>query len=193
MTIICIRGQKKLYIRLVSPPLSDSVTTHASPSILETNFHHLPASHKFLQINWKTPPCLTAKTGYLPCFIVKFKIKCLPASWLSIPFSDTDLMLQFCLPYQALQVKLKASDFGPMLCSNAKHIKLSEQIQRKCRWMWDFFSSGIVNILHNYRNWNQVGNADNLINIALEFIYLQPVISGTELIPILTFINEALQ
>ena len=42
------------------------------------------------------------KTEYLPYLIVKFKIKCLPASWLSIAFSDTDLMLQFRLPNVAL-------------------------------------------------------------------------------------------
>ena len=37
-------------------------------------------------------------TEYLPYFIVKFRIKCLPASWLSIAISDTDLTLWFCLP-----------------------------------------------------------------------------------------------
>ena len=37
-------------------------------------------------------------TKYLPYFIVKFIMKCLPASWLSIAFSDTHLMLQFCFP-----------------------------------------------------------------------------------------------
>ena len=40
-------------------------------------------------------------TEDLPYFIAKFKIKCLPASWLSIAFSDTDVMLQFCLPNNA--------------------------------------------------------------------------------------------
>ena len=38
-------------------------------------------------------------TDDLPYFIVKLKINCLPASWLSIASSDTDLMLQFCVPY----------------------------------------------------------------------------------------------
>ena len=37
-------------------------------------------------------------TDDLPYFIVKFKIKCLTASWLSLAFTNTDLMLQFCLP-----------------------------------------------------------------------------------------------
>ena len=32
-------------------------------------------------------------------FIEYFTIKFLPALWLSIAFSDTDLMLQLCLPY----------------------------------------------------------------------------------------------
>ena len=70
-------------------------------------------SHGILELNYKSPPCLIwilsikllnnplpiTMTEYLPYFIVKFKIKCLPASWLRIAFSDTDLMLQFCLPY----------------------------------------------------------------------------------------------
>ena len=57
-----------------------------------------------LEINYKSPPCLTKispnkptnnplpinMTDYLLCFIVKLKIKCLPASWLSVAFSDTD-------------------------------------------------------------------------------------------------------
>ena len=54
-------------------------------------------------------------TEDLPYFIVKFKIKCLPASWLSIAFSGTDLMLQFCLPYR----------YGPSLvceCQATWHI-----------------------------------------------------------------------
>ena len=41
---------------------------------------------------------LIIKTEYLPYFIVQFEIKWRHASWLSIAFSDTDLMLQFCLP-----------------------------------------------------------------------------------------------
>ena len=54
------------------------------------------ASHGILEINYKSPPCLIwispnklktnplpiTMTEYLPYFIVKFKIKCLPASWL---------------------------------------------------------------------------------------------------------------
>ena len=43
--------------------------------------------------------CLITKTEYLPYFIVEFKMKCLPAPWLSIDFPDTDLMLQFSLPF----------------------------------------------------------------------------------------------
>ena len=39
-------------------------------------------------------------TEYCSIFIVEFKIKCFPASWPSIAFSDTDIMLhQFCLTY----------------------------------------------------------------------------------------------
>ena len=69
------------------------------------------ASHGILEIYFKSPPCPiwispnklrnnplpNTMTEYLPYFIVKSKIKCFPASWLSIAFSDTDLMLQFCL------------------------------------------------------------------------------------------------
>ena len=50
-------------------------------------------------------PCLMpiTMTEDLPYFIVKFKMKCLPATWFSITFSDTDLMLQLCLPnYQVI-------------------------------------------------------------------------------------------
>ena len=62
--------------------------------------NHLHASHKFHQINWKTTPCLLTTREYLPYFSVNFNKKYLPASWLwlSIPFSDTDPMLKFCLP-----------------------------------------------------------------------------------------------
>ena len=65
-------------------------------------------SHGILEINYKSPPCLIwispnklrnnplpiTMTEHLPYFIVKFKIKCLPASRLSIAFSDTDWTLQ---------------------------------------------------------------------------------------------------
>ena len=43
-------------------------------------------------------PLPITMTEHLLYFIAKFKIMCLSASWLSIAFSDTDLMLQFCLP-----------------------------------------------------------------------------------------------
>ena len=59
---------------------------HTSPGIMEINF--------------KRPPCLIwiSPNKYLPYIMVKFKIKCLPVSWLSIAFSDTDLMFKFCIP-----------------------------------------------------------------------------------------------
>ena len=64
-------------------------------------------SHLILGINYKSCPCLICLSPnnlrnsplpitmfeYIPYFIVKFKIKCPPASWLSIAFSYTDLML----------------------------------------------------------------------------------------------------
>ena len=46
--------------------------------------NHLTTSHKFHQINWKSTPCPTTKTQYLPLFIVKWKLKCHHASWLSL-------------------------------------------------------------------------------------------------------------
>ena len=61
--------------------------------------NHLPALHQNHQIIWKTIPCLITNTEYLPYFNVKFTTKCLTALWLSIAFSDTDLILQFCLSY----------------------------------------------------------------------------------------------
>ena len=60
--------------------------------------NHLPVSHKFHQINWKTTRCLITKTDSLTYSIVKFKINCLPVSWLSSDFYDNYLMLQFCMP-----------------------------------------------------------------------------------------------
>ena len=76
-------------------------TPHASSGNWKQILSHLPASHKFHQIKWKTSPCPITKAEYLPYFILKFNVKCLHASGLStgIAFSDTDLMLQFCLPY----------------------------------------------------------------------------------------------
>ena len=78
-------------------------TPHAS-------FQH-PASHRFHQINWKPTPCLITKTEYLPCFIVKSEIKCVPTSWLIIAFSDTDLTLQFCFPCHRISNVLTYSTF----------------------------------------------------------------------------------
>ena len=43
-------------------------------------------------------PCFITKTEYLPYCVAKLMMKCLPASKLSIAFSDTDQMLHFCLP-----------------------------------------------------------------------------------------------
>ena len=43
-------------------------------------------------------PCFITKTEYLPYCVAKLMMKCLPASKLSIAFSDTDQMLQVCLP-----------------------------------------------------------------------------------------------
>ena len=62
-------------------------TPHASSGILEINYKSPPC------LTWISPNklknCLVTKTEYLPYFIVKFKIKCLSASWLSIAFSDS--------------------------------------------------------------------------------------------------------
>ena len=46
---------------------------------------------------------------------IKFKIKCLPVSWLSIPFSDADLMLQFCLPYIGSQNGEEGAGFAGLV------------------------------------------------------------------------------
>ena len=62
--LYCERAAK-LYITSVSAPSSD-----------------YSASYEFYQMNWKTTPCLITKTEYLPNFIVKLKLKFLPASGL---------------------------------------------------------------------------------------------------------------
>ena len=49
---------------------------------------------------------LITKTEYFPYFIVKFIIKCLPASWLSIASPDTDVMFQLRLPYTSFFFRL---------------------------------------------------------------------------------------
>ena len=58
-------------------------------------------------------------TEYLTCFTVKFKIKCLPASWLSIAFSDTDLMLQLCLLYYLQNYEEPINTGRPMTFYNS--------------------------------------------------------------------------
>ena len=73
-----------------------------NPSCLMEFWPHMPhltASHQFCQMNWKTTHRIITKTESLPYFIVKFKIKWPPASWLIIAFSGTGLpvMIQFCL------------------------------------------------------------------------------------------------
>ena len=75
-------------------------TPHATSGILEINFKSPPCPTSISQNKLKNNSCLITKTEYLPYFIVKFKIKCLPTSWLSIAFSDTDIIVQFCLPYK---------------------------------------------------------------------------------------------
>ena len=64
---------------------------------------HLPPIWLSGAMKWKPPHASSGifitKAEHLPYFIINFKIKCLPASRLSIAFSDIDLMLQFCLPY----------------------------------------------------------------------------------------------
>ena len=95
---------QKLYIRSLSHPPSDYLRQkNENSSCLIWNFGYklqitsLPYIH-FTKINWKSTPCLIDNTEYLPQFIVKYKITCLPASWLSIALSDTDLMFQFRSP-----------------------------------------------------------------------------------------------
>ena len=78
-------------------------TPHASSEILEINyksppFQH-PALHEFHKIICKTIPCLITKTEVFTLFYFEIWNKMPPAPWLSIAFSDTDLMLQFCLLY----------------------------------------------------------------------------------------------
>ena len=78
-------------------------TPHASSEIMEINyksppFQH-PALHEFHKIICKTIPCLITKTEVFTLFSFKIWNKMPSAPWLSIAFSDTDLMLQFCLPY----------------------------------------------------------------------------------------------
>ena len=61
--------------------------------------HNTKPTKKLIQTSWFQAnfaiylcPCLNINTAYLPYFIVKFKIKWLPASCLSTAFSDTDLI-----------------------------------------------------------------------------------------------------
>ena len=67
--------------------------------------NHFLASYEFHQINRETSPCAIVHCPayhheYVLSFTVKIKIKCcIPASWPSIAFSDTDIMLRFYLPY----------------------------------------------------------------------------------------------
>ena len=64
--------------------------------------NHFLASYEFHQINRETSPCAIVHCPayhheYVLSFTVKIKIKCrIPASWPSIAFSDTDIMLRFC-------------------------------------------------------------------------------------------------
>ena len=117
MKFEALRPAKLIYLICVTSLMK---TPHASSGILEITINHLPASNEFHQKNWKTTPCLITKTVYLPYYIVKFKIKCLPASLLSIPFSDTDLMFQFCLPKVQYSCEIRNSPyrFFDMVCSD---------------------------------------------------------------------------
>ena len=73
-------------------------TPHATSGILEINYKSPPCLTSISPNKLKNNPCLITKTEYLRYFIVKFKIKCLPASRLSIAFSDTDVIVIFaCL------------------------------------------------------------------------------------------------
>ena len=75
-------------------------TPHASHwnGILEVNYKSPPGLIWISPNKLRNNPLPITMTEYLPYFIAKFKIKCLPASWLSIAFSDTHLLLRFCLP-----------------------------------------------------------------------------------------------
>ena len=107
-------------------------------------------STKYESLNYKSSPFLiwispnklknnplpVTMTGDLPFFVVKFKIECLPALWLSIAFSDTDLMLQFCLPYTSLFPKLCLIILKGYLCT-LFHNFLDILCCWKHRWIWD--------------------------------------------------------
>ena len=72
---------------------------HVSSGIFEINYKSLPRLILISPNKLLKKTCHTTKTEYLPYFVVKLKIKCLPVLWLSIAYTDTVLMLQFCLPY----------------------------------------------------------------------------------------------
>ena len=74
-------------------------TPHASHGILELNYKSLPCLIWTSSNKLRTNTCLSLWLSIYSIFIVKFKIKCLPASWPSIAFFHTDIMLLFCLPY----------------------------------------------------------------------------------------------
>ena len=73
--------------------------------------NHFPASHNLISPNKLKNNSLPHHKDWVFTlfFLAKFEIKCfpaplLPASWLSIAFSDTDLVLQLWLPYWMEQI-----------------------------------------------------------------------------------------
>ena len=69
-------------------------TTHCPMEFWKQIRNHLSASYEFYEINWVKNPAYHHDWGF-----TLFDCKDLKWSGLSVAFSDTDLMLQFCLPY----------------------------------------------------------------------------------------------
>ena len=92
----------------------------------------------------RSTPLPIIMTENLPYLIVKIKIRCLPASWLSIVFTDTVLMLQFCLPYIDPKVipKRRCSNvtfyFNITHCQHVVLHSIFEVYEWRAfkRWMW---------------------------------------------------------
>ena len=95
--------------------------------------NHLLASNWFHQINLKTTPSSTRLSIY-PILSEKNKIKCLPASWLTIAVSDTNLMLMFCLPklIRVMNVCLKC------LLASKTHSKTNKKVLSRKGWCSSF-------------------------------------------------------
>ena len=85
---------------------------HASHGICGYKLKITDLPHKWISLNrLESNPCLSPWFQYLRYFIIKFKITCLPASWLSFTFSDADLFFSDTdlASFACLQEKLSMS------------------------------------------------------------------------------------